>query len=531
MAESAMTTETATSMRPPEFRSDIATALERIALPGDNPGDTTLAIPQSVFDALPSLLSDPSSYFAKGFERDIFLTSALIVCSGILSNAKFRHRDKWYHLNLYGLITADAGSGKGDAGLAWELAKAIDTRLFEHSKAEVAEWENKREEIESIKFRNRKRKKGEEPEVLPELPTKPSIQTLRIAVNSSSRAFVDRLEANRGAGIVLDTEIKTLLLTRKQEWGDTEAYLKGFHNEPINIDRAGGISVRIEEPCFAACLTGTPEALRHLISSVEDGLFSRFIHYRFKAPDEWRSHRPMPRDEDRDQAIARSAHSLDSLHRLLAGSNELLHVRFSENQWDRIDRAFADSLAAFVASGSERLLHANVRRAGLIAERIACILAILRQFENGSMAENESIGVGMADVEAGIALAQTYLCHAIEIAKTLRTSADAHLTGTELRIFTAITDEPVTSKDIASNTGLSIRGVQQHLKSMQEKGLIQALSDKGPYARSQPIAHCASRAFCAFDEFQEPEEVKTQNTQNTQCAIIEKEYQMGDPAF
>ncbi len=523
-----------TSIRPTEFRSDIGTALERIAFPEDHPQDTTLAIPQSVFDTLPSLLNEPCRYFTEGFERDIFLTSALIVCSGILSNVTFRHRDKWYHLNLYGLITADAGSGKGDAGLAWELAKAIDTRLFERSKVEVAEWENKQEEIESIKFRNRKRKKGEEPEELPELPPKPSIETLRIAVNSSSRAFVDRLEANRGAGIVLDTEIKTLLLTRKQEWGDTEAYLKGFHNEPINIDRAGGVSVRIEEPCFAACLTGTPEALRHLISSVEDGLFSRLIHYRFKAPNEWRSHRPTVRDEERDKAITGSANSLNGLHRLLAERAEPLHVRFSDDQWDQIDRAFADSLAIFVASGSERLLHANVRRAGLIAERIACILAVLRQFENGSIPENEIIGIDTTDVQAGIELAQIYLCHAIEIAKTLRSAADAHLTGTELRIFTAITEEPVTTKDIALKTGLSLRSVQQHLKSMQEKGLIQALTDKGPYVRSETMTHCASRAFCASGEFQGPKLVNAKNTQHTQYAIHEECeicYPIGEPAF
>ncbi len=147
---------------------------------------------------------------------------------------------------------------------------------------------------------------------------------------------------------------------------------------------------------------------------------------------------------------------------------------------------------------------------------------------------NDIIGIDTTDVEAGIELAQIYLCHAIEIAKTLRSAADAHLTGTELRIFTAITEEPVTTKDIALKTGLSLRSVQQHLKSMQEKGLIQALTDKGPYVRSETMTHCASRAFCASGEFQGPKLVNAKNTQHTQYAIHEECeicYPIGEPAF
>jgi len=239
-------------MTKPVFLSDVGTRMDGLvpeAEHGQSPdGGDSLIIPQSVYDNLPGLLSDICEHFAVGFERDVFLTAAITVCSGILSNVIFHHRDKWYHLNLYALIVASAGSGKGDAGLAWNLAELIDDRVYKESEAAIAEWETLRDSVDAIKSRNKKLKPDAKAEPVPDLPARPPLRTLRIAVNSSARGFIDRLQANGGAGVLSDPELKTLNIARKQEWGDSEVYLKGFQNEDVDLDRAGGVCIRIRKP-------------------------------------------------------------------------------------------------------------------------------------------------------------------------------------------------------------------------------------------------------------------------------------------
>lgn len=444
------------------------------------------SIPQSVYDDLPACFGEICRHLGPAHERDLVLIGMLIVCSGILSNVEFFHRDRWYHLNLYALVTADTGSGKGDAGFAWKIAEKIEERLRSESLAERALWERRKSTAEAVRLRNREHtKKQEALEDLPDEIAEPLPKTLSIAANSSARGFIDRLIANGGMGIVFDTETKTLTIARNQEWGETEAYLKGFHNEIITIDRKGGIPIRLLDPCFAAFLTGTPQATASLIPSAEDGLFSRFLHYWFKAPTVWRSQRPSDRDKARNEALARAAETMDSLHRALSAKEKLL-VTLSEPQWDQIDDTFRAVTNAMSVCKSDTVLHANVRRAALISARIASILAVLRAFEHGRLPEGESIETSDADVRSGLAVAMTCLSHAIELAKTLKISADAHMNGPELTVYAALAEKParITSQEIADKTGFNIRKVQRLLKRLNNRGLLHDYSGKGPYARA-----------------------------------------------
>lgn len=443
------------------------------------------SIPESAYDELPECFANICQHLGRGHERDLVLIGMLVVCSGVLSRVLLFHRDRWYHLNLYALVTADTGSGKGDAGFAWKIAEKIEERLRTESLAEHADWEEQQERIDTIKQRNKEHTKKAEPlEPIPERLPEPLLRTLSIAANSSARGFIDRLIANGGMGIVFDTETKTLTIARNQEWGETEAYLKGFHNEIITIDRKGGIPIRLQDPCFSAFLTGTPQATSALIPSAEDGLFSRFLHYWFKAPTVWRSQRPSDKDTARNDALEATAETMDSLHRALS-AKEKIEVTLSDKQWDLLDDTFRAVTNAMSICKSDVVLYASVRRAALVSARLASILAVLRAFEQGRLPDNERVETSDADVHCGLSLSMTCLSHAIELAKTLKISADAHMNGAELTVYSAVAEQPAktTSQEIADKTGIHIRRVQHILKRLNNRGLLYEYSQKGPYAK------------------------------------------------
>jgi hypothetical protein len=437
-----------------------------------------ILIPGWIWEKLPSRLRELCTYFAEGYERDVFLTAALTVSSGILSRAIFKHRDKWYHLNLFALVTAPAGSGKGDADWARRLGSEIDKRLYDQSRAEIAAWERQKKEIEDIERRNSRSGKNAVPEPVPELPSQPALRTLFVAVNSSARAVIDRLHCNDGEAILFDTETATFLSANKQDWGDSsEVYLKGFQNEPVSIDRRGGESLRINQPCFAAFLSGTPAATMRLLPSAEDGLFSRFLFYGYSAPPVWRSHEPSAQFDEREHKFNCAALWLDKLHHSLELRQDPLRLTLTPNQWKSIDGAFGGAMEALVQSGTDPLILASIKRAALAAERIGCILAILREHDNGTKLDSvTSLRPTDEDIECAIALASTYLSHAIELARTLREPAESKLTGKDLQFYTALPMGEFGTKErdaVASALGMNERTGRRRMEALIEKSVIQ----------------------------------------------------------
>ena len=103
--------------------------------------------------------------------------------------------------------------------------------------------------------------------------------------------MIKHLEDNDGMGCICETEADTLTNTLKQDWGGySDVLRKGFHAEIISKSRMTDLDYsEIKEPKFSVAITGTPNQLDTLITSIQDGLFSRFIFYSFSAKQKWRS--------------------------------------------------------------------------------------------------------------------------------------------------------------------------------------------------------------------------------------------------
>ena len=217
----------------------------------DNP-----VIPDSVYLKLPSILQDACNNYTDGRERDVFLLSAITAVSGCLHNVFMKHSKRKAYPNLCSVIIAPPASKKGTLKDARPFTSKITF-----------------DEVSVAKELGLVEAEVYEPRVW-------------IGADSSAAALNGILKANDSRGVLWSTELKTLINSLKQDFGNyTSTLLKSFHNEPIEVNRRGsnGKSEQLilESPKFSILFSGVPEDLKWLIAGRDSGLTSRFLIYAF----------------------------------------------------------------------------------------------------------------------------------------------------------------------------------------------------------------------------------------------------------
>ena len=124
-----------------------------------------------------------------------------------------------------------------------------------------------------------------------EKPEEPEFKTFFIQGNTSSAMIYKHLQFNEGSGCLSETETDTLTNALKQEWGGfSDVLRKAFHHETISLSRRTDLEyTKIEEPKFSLSITGTPDQVKSILSSTQNGLASRFMFYSFNTPPKWRT--------------------------------------------------------------------------------------------------------------------------------------------------------------------------------------------------------------------------------------------------
>ncbi|MBS1911685.1 MAG: DUF3987 domain-containing protein [Bacteroidetes bacterium] len=436
-----------------------------------------LVIPEDVYEHLPSMLKELASFFAPGYERDVFLTGALPVIGGAAVNTVGDHGDGPGPLALYTAVVALTGSGKGVLHHAYNLGRAINRRLIEQSKDARADWQA--------------RVKSKDGDPGPEPPER----SFYLAGNASKRALIDNLAANNGVGVIFETEIVTIVNTIGQEWGDVyDIFLRALHGEPLSISRKSDGRMYVENPALFITLSGTPAAFARLVPTTEDGLFSRFALYRFESHAQWESKEPGTRHRQRTAAFEQAADRLDLLHRTLTRRSDPLIVGWTHEQWSWLNETFSTALANLVASRADVTLEATIKRLGLMAFRIGCILSALRAFgDDVNIERARSLTVYDADARTGIVLAMLYYRHALRFAATMPRAGGPRLRG---RIVSFLDTLPggvfgrAEYRAAAERNGISERSAQRYLTRLMASGIV---ADQG-YGRYRKNAHAHPHA-------------------------------------
>jgi hypothetical protein len=423
-----------------------------------------------LFDKLPVLLKNGTKVFADKRERDVFLLGAISVLSGCLPNVEGVYDGQNVFPNLIAFIVAPAASGKGVLKFAKKLAEPYQKQILD-----LSEKNKKTFDVEMNQYQAALRSLKKKETLKVEKPDTPPFKVLFIPANSSYAKVVYHLQQNEGVGIIFETEADSMGMVFKQDWGGYSDMLrKVFHHETVSISRKKDNEyIIIEEPKLSVVLSGTPGQVANIISSSEDGLFSRFVFYSFKVEQEWKDVSPRGKNVNLNNHFNDLSNTvLDLITFLEQNPSEF---KLTEKQWNLLNNTgnrWIKDILIFNAEDQGSV----VKRLGLILFRIAMIFTALRKFENGDC--SKTIVCSDDDFYSAISISQTLLQHSKLMYANLPKKVDETVFSkgdNKRRFYEKLPNKFKRGEAIrlGINFGLETRSVDAFLKKLLKTHLIQ----------------------------------------------------------
>ena len=377
----------------------------------------TPTIPEELYQQMPDILKQGALAFTDERERDVFLTGALAILSGCLPGVKGVYAGNEVFPNLFSFAIAPAASGKGALKFAKMLADEYHSFVLTASRESEAQYN---QEVSEHKQKLHSKKKSDA--AFEEVPVKPSFKVVYIPANTSYAKILWHLEQNEGTGIICETEADTLGNVFKQEWGSYSDMLrKSFHHERLSSSRKGNNEfTEVNAPSLSIALSGTPNQVTGLISSSEDGLFSRFMFYAFKVEQKWKDVSPNAHSVNLTEHFKNLSQTVFKM--VLFLQREETIVALTAPQWQQLNQsceAWLNEVTMFTAEEAASI----VKRLGLILFRMAMLFTALRKFENGEAAIQ--VICTDEDFSTALRLAQIYLHHSILMFNNLPKQSEA----------------------------------------------------------------------------------------------------------
>lgn len=368
--------------------------------------------PDEIFECLPPLLATACSRFARQNEKELFLVSAMAVLSGMMPNVQGMYFGRQVMPNLYCFVIGRYGTGKGAMMWARDIGEATEAYREEQAK------QNRKahNEANMLFLRQQKLYDKGKLQTAPEAPPAPKSLKLFLPANSSKTGLLQLLQENDGRGIMFETEGDTLADMLRQKYGDfSDVLRKAFHHEPVSYyRRTDNEDVKINNPALSVVISGTPDQLRHLIPSIDNGLFSRFMFYVLQGEAPF--HNPWDVD-NADMVVffnALSAHYC-AMYKLLEAREQPLQFMLQPHQEQMFVSMFDASKTELRMVGDD--LEGTINRLGLICYRMAMILTIIR-FPN--LKDTDTITCLDMDFNNAMLLSQHLLGYSLYIYEQLK---------------------------------------------------------------------------------------------------------------
>lgn len=363
-----------------------------------NGGVTNEMIEEEIYRRLPKILQNITNPFT-GRERDIILTSAIGVLSACLPNLYGVYDGDKIYSNLYVMIIAPAASGKGVMNKSRILIDKIHDQTLKNS-------------IKAEKECKEKKKESKEKDDAP----CPSIEIKIMPANISTAEMYTYMGSSKYGLLIMESEADTMSNMLNNDWSNYSDILrKCFHHEPISISRKmEKIFEDIKEPKLSIVMSGTPEQLKTLIKSKENGLYSRFIVYTFDEISQFKNVFSFS-TRNNNAVFEEEAKQVFNLYEALAGlKKEEIEFKLTENQV----RKFLKELTVMhgvILDFHPQSFISNLNRHGLILFRVAMILTALRNIDNilaPGMKRQELICSNL-DFILALRITKTFLKHSL----------------------------------------------------------------------------------------------------------------------
>lgn len=438
-----------------------------ILIQEDNP-----FIPESVYTSLPQTLKEACNVFT-GREKDVFLTSALSVLSGGFYNVQGYYSNEVVFPNLFSFVVAPPASGKGSMKYAKQLGDCYHNFLLNESKEALKNYKK-----EKLLF-DRKLKKAKTDQEIEELiePKPPKANVFFIPADTSSSMLIKHLDDNDGLGCICETETDTISNALGKEWGGYSDILrKGFQAETISKSRVKELEYcEIKEPKFSLTITGTPNQMDSLITSIQDGLFSRFLFYSFTSEPLWKATYTLKITNSKKDIFSDFSAILCDKFK----SNEKQFFYMTEKQGNELDKRFSDALKHNTTNYSDSVSGITFRL-GLMTFKIAMVLSALRSNESEIYCLDEDFETAMCLVE------KVYMPHSINMLNKYDKS-NTSLTVVEQKLLEWMPDDRNFKRseisEEASKLEISDRTLSDILKKFINLNQIKKIKN-GLYART-----------------------------------------------
>jgi hypothetical protein len=413
-------------------------------------------ISDEIYENLPSILKEACSHF-EARERDVFFISSITVLSGFFSNITGAYDKKIVNPCLYAFIVANAASGKSAAKYAKALGQDYHNMLKKTSEDAMKEY--KKAKIEFDKKKKAKKAEGiEEPE-------KPNRLMFFIPGDASEASLVGHIKENEGKGCVFETEADTISGANKQEWGGFSHVLrKNFHHEDISRTRKTDDEfTEISNSRFSFLTTGTPDQVKRLIPTSEDGLYSRFLFYVFSIPYKWRSTYTQEIGDSMDVILSELGQQFYSKYK----NEEERTFTLTPSQGKKHDDTFENILEQMKSEGPLEEVIGVLFRHGLMTYKIAMILSALESTDKKILCTDR-----IYDLSLKLVL-EVFLDNALDQLKRMPKSSILSASKHE-KLFDALPEEFYRKKaiDLAKEIGISQRSADGYLKILQDHGKI-----------------------------------------------------------
>lgn len=467
---------------------------------------------------LPLMLQKIYDIHDSDSDRDKMILGLINVISGILglANGTPEARSGIYSIYdghrvfapVYTILWGEAGSTKGEVKYCKCLAGEIRQEVVGEYKVAMAEYQEQMQQWEARHSGRNRKSDPNDP-----APREPEYRDPVISANSSTSEFYRLMDANGGAGIIVETEADTITSMLNSDYGNySDVWRKTFHHETISMCRVtDNLHIDVEEPRLSILITCTGGQLPGLMPSFENGLGSRFLYYGL--PDQKvefhdvfaRSRQPL------EDVYKEMGHSLMPLYHALKGRvDHPLHFVMSQTQQKTFLSTYSNMLhEQFDMLGSG--IRAFVFRLALTSFRYAMVLTCLRRLDQwGGNLEHSIFGddenalvCDDRDFHTAMTLVSCLIHHTARVYRVLNKEQDnpfategIRLKPEELRVFSALPAEEFPTCEfirIADTMGLSKRSAQRMLSDMKNLHQVIIPTRFGHYVKRRPTEKTEER--------------------------------------
>jgi len=321
-----------------------------------------------IYENLPEILKSVTSNF-KGRERDIVLLSSIGVLSNCIPNVYGYYDGDEVYANLFLIFIAPPASGKGVMNYSRILIQKIHDKILKES----------RPNYESCV--NEKKKKKEK-----DFSTCPQLEIKVVPANISSAEMYSYIGASQNGVLIIESEADTMSNMLKNDWSNYSDVLRAaFHHEQISVSRKlEKLYLDIDEPKLSIVMSGTPNQLKPLMQSKENGLFSRFIMYTFNDIPPFKNVFDK-NARDNKMYFENASEDVYTLYGLLKNLENKKEFQLTDSQNEIFIEEFK-GIHNIIMNNHPKSFISNLNRHGIILFRLCMILTV---FRNDSINEDK----------------------------------------------------------------------------------------------------------------------------------------------